>query len=221
MKIEALAGSVIEGVSEVVNQFGKVIVLEDALVTHYMFLVYCNDGLNYYNNNPLIYGVSGYAFANNKILSDTCLLPIGSSWGWCTWKDKWLIFNPNSNQLLEKIVLSGYKNKFDFGYYPYFKMLEDNANGLNDSWAIRFYASFFLEHGMFLFPKNTLVKNIGFDNSGIHSGNELAFDQEFGKEKIKVGVIKDNKSAISIVKKYFKFKFKQPIVKRLTNFFKW
>lgn len=43
-----LANSIIKGVTDVINDFGKVIVLEDDLVTSKYFLRYMNDALNIY-----------------------------------------------------------------------------------------------------------------------------------------------------------------------------
>ncbi len=37
------------GVSEIINKYGKVIVLEDDLITTPDFLAYMNEGLNYYD----------------------------------------------------------------------------------------------------------------------------------------------------------------------------
>ncbi|GAC1419467.1 MAG: glycosyltransferase [Flavisolibacter sp.] len=216
-----LSISIISGVTDLINQFGKVIVIEDDLITHTGFLRYCNDGLNYYKEDSKVYGISGYAFASDETFSDTYLLPIGSSWGWATWKEKWLIFNPDSQQLLEEIKQRGLKERFDFGYYPFFKMLEDNTKGFNDSWAIRYYASFFLMGGYFLFPKYTLVRNMGFDNTGVHSGDNIVFDQQFKEKNIVVGEIKASNRPLKIMKKYFKSKFKQSRFKRLSNYFKW
>ena len=48
------------------------------------------------------------------------------------------------------------------------KMLDDQIEGKNNSWAIRWYASAFLKNKLTLYPKNSFVKNIGTDGSGTH-----------------------------------------------------
>ena len=171
---KGLANSVIEGVSEIVNKFGKVIVLEDDLITSKEFLKYVNNALEIYSNEEKVYGIAGYTIQNNLIGKETFFLPISSSWGWATWKRAWKDFETNGLKLLNAI--EKHKNEFDFGGYEYFKMLEDQVNNKNSSWAIRFYASVFLKKGLFLFPDYTFIKNIGFDNSGTHC-NDVEFDQ--------------------------------------------
>ncbi|MFL5788526.1 MAG: hypothetical protein ACJ748_10775, partial [Flavisolibacter sp.] len=131
----------------------------------------------------------------------------GSSWGWATWNDKWKDFNKDSKDLLQQIKQSGRQNEFDFGNYPYVKMLEDNVKGLNDSWAIRFYASMFLKNGSFLFPKNTLIQNIGFDNSGVHCDTDQIFNLDLLEYDFNINEIPStiNKENIKSVKKYLSY----------------
>ena len=50
-KNKGLANSVISGVTEIIGKFGKVIVVEDDLVTSKDFLQYMNGALEYYKNN--------------------------------------------------------------------------------------------------------------------------------------------------------------------------
>ena len=45
--------------------------------------------------------------------------------------------------------------------------------GKNNSWAIRWHASAFLNNKLTLYPKNSLVKNIGIDGSGINCQKPL------------------------------------------------
>ena len=49
-KNKGLANSVINGVSEIVNKYGRIIVLEDDLKTSPTFLTYMNQALEYYES---------------------------------------------------------------------------------------------------------------------------------------------------------------------------
>ena len=62
--------------------------------------------------------------------------------------------------------------------FKYWKMLKKQRAGAIDSWAIRWYASVFLRNGLGLFPAHSYVKNIGFDDSGVHCGNVDHYDVE-------------------------------------------
>ena len=55
-----LAKSIISGVTEIINQYGTVIVLEDDLVTSPYFLQYMNDALVFYEKEDRVVSVMGY-----------------------------------------------------------------------------------------------------------------------------------------------------------------
>ena len=81
-----LANSVIQGVTEVIEKHGSVIVLEDDIVTGTYFLQFMNDGLNLYKEEQQVFGVSGYRFPSSKTIKQpTYFLPIMSSWGYATY----------------------------------------------------------------------------------------------------------------------------------------
>ncbi|MES2838449.1 MAG: glycosyltransferase family 2 protein [Bacteroidota bacterium] len=201
---KGLANSIIEGVTKLVNEFGKIIVLEDDLLVSKSFLEYMNDSLRIFENEEIVYGISGYSFAPGLIKKENYFLPIGSSWGWATWNRAWKNISFDTETLIQEIEKNKLIIDFDFGKYPYFKMLNDQKNGLVNSWAIRFYASFFLKKGIFLFPKESLVLNIGFDNSGTNCGEYEQFPTEKLIENIKVEKI-EAKLDTDVVKKVTKF----------------
>ena len=165
-----LANSIIDGVTSLCIEYGQVIVLEDDLVTSPYFLDFTNEALDKYRNDKQVLQISGHMFpTDTQTQSDAFFLPMITSWGWATWQSAWQYFDPTA---------AGYGTlKFDLksrrqfnldGSYDYFGMLTKQLHGKIDSWAIRWYLSFFFRRGLTLFPKNTLVKNIGFDASGIH-----------------------------------------------------
>ena len=100
-----LKNSVTSGVSEVIKKHGKVIVLEDDIVTGKYFLKFMNEGLNMYQNDTKVFGVSGFKYpTKNKIIQNTYFLPISSVWGYATWSDRWDKINFNGQELLEIIL---------------------------------------------------------------------------------------------------------------------
>jgi len=170
-----LASSIIDGVTRITNEFGKVIVLEDDLVTSPHFLNYMNDGLSLYENDENVASIHGYIYPIDK-LPETFFIKGADCWGWATWKRAWNIFEPDGKVLLEKLTSSGLQNEADFnGSYQYTKMLEDQIIGKNNSWAIRWYMSAFLEDMLTLYPGKSFVENIGNDGSGTHSEETKVF----------------------------------------------
>lgn len=184
-----LARSIIEGVTSLCQQFGKVIVLEDDLVVSKYFLHYMNHGLSLYEQDVKVMQISGYMFDMElNIHEDALFLPFTTSWGWATWANAWESFDEQALgiQLLRKS--KDLRKNFDLdNRYPYFKMLESQQSGKTQSWAIRWYLSVFLKQGLVLFPRKSLVKNIGFDGSGENCAVS-GFSHELFSEKFKVGI---------------------------------
>lgn len=167
-----LADSVITGVSEIIEKHEKVIVLEDDIVTGKYFLKFMNEALHIFESEKRVYGVSGYQFTPSKEIKDsTYFLPIMSSWGYATWADRWSQINFNGKELLEIVKNRKIGNKLNFGSINYQNMLKNQVDNLNNSWAVRFYVSMYLKNGLFLYPNKSLLRNIGFDGTGIHSGS--------------------------------------------------
>lgn len=174
---KGLAHSIIEGVTRIVNEYGKVIVLEDDIVTSVGFLRYMNDALMMYCYEEQVMQISGYWFvqpATVPPLPDTFFITCVSSWSWATWKRAWQYFESDGKLLEQKIMEQHLKHRFDFeGTYPYFQMLTDYNEGKNNSWAIRWYAVMCLRGAIALFPCKSLVYNIGFDGSGEHCDSSM------------------------------------------------
>jgi len=187
-----VANSVITGISEIVNRFGKIIVLEDDIVTAKGFLKFMNDGLDIYQNTENVRGISGYTYYISKYISESYFLPIGSSWGWATWENSWRNTEWDPEKLKGYIDQRQLQKKVDFDTYPYYQMLIAQCNKKIDSWAIRCHSSMVLESSIFLFPYISLTKNIGFDETGTHTHGL----NPFAKKRFKTNNFVDFKSYI-------------------------
>jgi hypothetical protein len=186
-----LACSIIDGVTKIVNEYGKIIVLEDDLVTSPYFLEFMNDGLKMYKDDLKVASIHGYIYPI-KSLPDTFFIKGADCWGWATWKNRWSVFEPNGRMLLNDLKSRKLKKEVNFNNsFDYTKMLKDQIQGKNNSWAIRWYVSAFLKNMLTLYPGKSLVQNIGFDNSGSHCGFTEIFLVEINN-----GVISNNKIKI-------------------------
>ena len=186
-KNKGLAASIISGVTEIVNKYGKVIVLEDDLVTSPYFLQYMNDALSVYENEPKVACIHGYVEPHKNQLPETFFIRGADCWGWATWKRAWDVFNPNGQQLLDEIHRRHCERHFNFdNSYDYVKMLEDQIAGRNNSWAIRWLASAYLNDMYCLYPDKNLVLNIGFDGSGTHCGSSTFIQEKLADKPITI-----------------------------------
>jgi hypothetical protein len=165
-----LAASVITGVSEVLNNCDRVIVVEDDLVVSPDFLGFMNQGLDLYAESSDVVSIHGFTYAVDTPLPQSFFLLGADCWGWATWRRGWEVFNPDGYELLKELDERGLGPSFDFdSAYPYRQMLVDQVAGKIDSWAIRWNASAFLARKLTLYPGESLVENIGQDGSGTHS----------------------------------------------------
>jgi hypothetical protein len=182
-----LARSIIEGVSAVCGQFGRVIVVEDDILTSRYFLRFMNDGLEMYQHDEKVISVHGYVYPTRNPLPETFFLKGADCWGWATWQRGWDIFEPDGAVLLQQLQQRGLTHCFDCdGSYPYTRMLEDQFAGKNDSWAVRWHASAFLRDRLTLYPGRSLVLNIGNDNSGTHSASTTDFSGGLAEQPVRV-----------------------------------
>lgn len=203
---KGLKRSIVEGCNEVFEFHDKIIVLEDDLITSTGFLNFMADSLEFYQNREEVFGISGFAFAVESKLPQTYFLPIASSWGWATWRDKWERISFDSKSLWKDLSQHNRRSEFDFGTYPYTAMLESQVKDHGNSWAILFYTSMFLQKGLFLFPSKSLVHNIGFDETGTNEVTGYKFTNpevvaSIASQKIEVGL---NEQVLHKVKDTFR-----------------
>ena len=202
-----LAASIISGVTDLVKRFGRVIVLEDDLITSPYFLEYLNTGLDLYEQEEQVISLHGYMYPVKAELPETFFIKGADCWGWATWKRGWDLFEADGRKLLQVIEDKKLTKEFDLGgAYPYTLMLRSQIKGLNNSWAIRWYASAFISNKLTLYPKKSLVAQIGFDNSGTHGGRNNMFQTELYQAKIIMNKITsaENLPARRALEKFFK-----------------
>ena len=194
-----LARSIIDGVTTIVGKYGRIIVLEDDMVTSPYFLAYMNEALEKYKDDDRVVSIHGYVYPVAQPLPEAFFLPGADCWGWATWRRGWACFNSEGHFLLDELKRRKLIHGFDFnGAYSYSKMLEGQINGTNDSWAVRWYASAFLAGKLTLYPGRSLVHNIGNDNSGTHCGESSSLDSELSKTPINLSNIPVQSSEIGL-----------------------
>lgn len=171
-----LADSVIDGVSDVLRRFDKVIVIEDDLILSSNFLSFMNASLIQYENDKRTASISG--FCPIKLKSDTYKFDAFysrrvTSWGWATWKDRWAKVDWDINALIEQDInrAKGIR-KLGSDLYP---MIRRQMNGEIDSWAIRWFYHHFVHQKYAIVPIISKVTNIGFGKEATHTKREGRF----------------------------------------------
>jgi hypothetical protein len=200
-----LAESIISGVTQLVYEYGKVIVFEDDLLSSPYTLQYFNEALTLYANQPKVMHIGAYMYnLKEKDLPESFFYRAASSWGWATWAHAWDSFEPDIDKLIAqfdtlKILRFSIEGKMNF-----WKQIQEFKAGKNNSWAIRWYASIFLKGGLTLNPSRSLVNNIGHDGTGVHSNKENMYDVHISQQPVKKfpDVIEENEKAYHAIKHF-------------------
>jgi hypothetical protein len=167
-----LANSIINGVSEVIKRYGRVIVLEDDLVTSPNFLIYMNKALDFYSNNQEVFSIAGYSYPlkfPTDYPYDVYFAPRASSWGWASWQDRWAGIDWEVKDFAHFIGNASLRQKFNQGGSDMVKMLSKYIEGKIDSWAIRWCYHQFKMQQMTVFPLRSKIQNIGFGHHATHT----------------------------------------------------
>lgn len=203
-----LANSIIDGVGKVINKYSKAIVLEDDIVTSQNFLQFMNNALDFYSDNKSIMSISGYMYPCKISLSykkDILLFNRFSSWGWGMWSDRWNLINFDIAASDKIFHDKNLQKKFNVGGEDLYNMLLLQLQGKINSWAIRTALASALNNKVTVYPVKSLVKNIGFDNSGVHCGETHIFDtildDSFLPNISNVGI---DSNIIKIIRKQFR-----------------
>lgn len=185
-----LAASIIDGVSRLTDEHGRVIVVEDDLLLSRHFLRYMNEALDLYVDDSRVASIHGYCYPVGAALPETFFLRGADCWGWATWQRAWRHFRADGAGLLAELEARRLTYEFDYdGQYGFTRMLRDQIAGRNDSWAIRWHASCYLDGLLTLYPGRSLVHNIGNDASGTHCDDRTDYAQTIAADPVHVEAV--------------------------------
>lgn len=200
-KNKGLANSIIHGVTQILREFGKIIVLEDDLLISSNFLSYMNQCLEHYQNDKKIFSISGYTY-NIKATNakDVYFTGRSSSWGWGTWQDRWEKVDWEVEDYYNFKTNAAEKKAFNKMGSDLSSMLRRQMDGEMNSWAIRWCYHQFKHNLYTVYPTVSKVRNIGFGNNATHTFDyfnryETKLDQS-GKENFSFDEPNINKEMI-------------------------
>lgn len=177
------ARSVREGITEVINQYGRAIIVEDDIETSPMFLSFMNQALDTYKSNKRIWAIGGMNVdikLPEKYTSkhDLYLVRRTCSWGWATWADRWKDIDWEVKDADRFFSNPKAMKRFDRGGEGMSQMLRDQLNGKIDAWDIVWDYHIFKHNGYCLRPVKSFTRNIGMDGSGTHYNDECSIDAQ-------------------------------------------
>jgi len=210
------------GYQWLLEKYGKAIFLEDDIVTAPGFLQYMNDALKFYEKDDNVLTISGYCppFKVPKGLhDDVFILQRHSSWGSATWGKKLNLFNLELVDHDFKEFLKDEKalKKFQKNGSDMLPMCIKDFKGELDALDVKLMYYQFKYNKYSLYPRKSLVQNIGHDGTGLHCGKTNRFyHKELWSKTHNFKFIRDIKVNKSIQKSNYNFRsggFKGLVVK--------
>jgi hypothetical protein len=201
--------AIVEGVSEVLENYDSVIVLEDDLVVSEFFLSFMLEGISRYTKDSRVASIHGYLLPGTAVATGPFFLRGADCWGWATWKSAWTGYRDDAYQLLADLKSRGLEDEFTFGgNSPHLRLLQLAAEGQIDSWAICWYASTFLRNQYTLYPGESLVMNHGHDGSGTHTPRSASYDTPVAAAPISIAnpVVSTSKAGWSNYSRFYRQK---------------
>ncbi len=214
-----LARNIIDGVTKVVKRYGKIIVLEDDIVTSKYFLKYMNDALEIYKNEERVMAISGYMFPlKENITEETYFLKSGFCWGWGTWAERWAEFKRDPEWAVNAFSKEEIYHFTTEGTSDAWEQVLANKKGKLYTWAIFWNIAIFKRNGYTLLPSISLSKNIGMDGSGEHCGASNVCDVPLNQRPVKYfsKCIEENAFAREQMREFFR-KIRPSLFVRMKN----
>lgn len=170
-----LGTSIITGVTEVVNKYGKVIVLEDDLETSPYFLSYMNQCLDHYDARKSVFSISGLSrphperFYPKDYPYDVYVSLTHHPTGWGTWVDRWnqVDWNADAYEIIKQnpAVIDAYR-RVDAGE---FDALTEYRRTRRNVWSVRFTLAHFVNHAISICPIVSYINHIGWDSEATNA----------------------------------------------------
>lgn len=172
-----LAASVISGVTRVMDEYGRAIVVEDDCVASPYLLSFFDRALDYYEDDTRVGSIAGFtpAFDFPESFGDDVFFSYRScSWGWAAYKRSWDGVDWEMKDAPSFFRDRKLMERFASGGSDRVLRLYRQSRGEGNSWSVRFGAHLVKNDMLTVYPRYSYIQNIGCDDSGVHSAAEDA-----------------------------------------------
>lgn len=166
-----------------VEQYGKMICVEEDVVCAPGFLSFINKGLDYYKNNKKIFSISGYSIpvempADYKLDYYTNMYFNG--WGFGIWKDRYEQIKDINIDDFKKMLKSKKMKHYVKNIASHDALYLFHLEAIKDLDALDVKIAYHeMKNDLFcVFPIKSLTNNIGCDGTGEHCAISNRFDVE-------------------------------------------
>ena len=169
---KGLAKSIVDGVTKVLNQYGKAIIIEDDNLSSPYLLKYFNQALDFYADDKSVGALSGYT--PNIQFPDTYHYDVFSSYRscsccWATWRDRWQNIDWNLEHFSDFVLNKEAVKRFSLTGNDRLIRLYRQTKGNGSSWSVRFGMHLVFNEMLTIYPRHSYIQNIGCDDTGTHS----------------------------------------------------
>lgn len=201
------------------KEFGKMIRMEDDIVTAPGFLQFINDALEFYKDDEKILSIGGHT-PNLKQLNylnkDFYIIQRFHGWGYGIWESKFNLMKPLRDwESLKKDKLIKYK--LDQVGTDLWDMVRLESLGIIDAGDVRLCHLASRKNFYNILPTQTLVRNIGLDGSGAHCGNNDIYEGDILSNKVNFTFSKEYSLDDKVRKEYKRFYDKPLLYERVIN----
>lgn len=186
---KGLAKSITGAATQLLNKYGRVIVVEDDLYCSKSFLRYMNNMLELFEHDKRVMQVSGYSSKLHLSKSypwDIYLSGRAHSWSWATWKDRWETVDWDVKDFDQLANDKQAIKAFNTYGSDLFGMLKGWKEKRNNSWYIRFNYAMHKQGRFSVCPTKSLVRNDGFGADATHCSSYNRYKIVFESEHIGV-----------------------------------
>jgi hypothetical protein len=165
-------------ISWMFSNVDKGIILEDDCIPQNSFFQFMEELLNRYENDERIGMVAGYNDLGQIHIDESyCFSRYKACWGWATWKRSWknmdIELDWRKTKYFNSVITNmGYKSA-DISDWQY--KLRAIDSGAVSAWDWQWYFSLGCQNQLSIFPKISLVSNIGFGECSTHTFKEPEF----------------------------------------------
>ncbi|APD89134.1 hypothetical protein BM524_04520 [Alteromonas mediterranea] len=195
------------GISAIMAECGRAIVLEDDILVSPQFLLFMNNALKVYENEKRVWHISGWNFPIQTTDLPSCFLwRTALGWGWATWADRWQHYKREPEALIQRWDQIDIEEFNLYGSYNFWDQVLKNASGQIHTWAVFWYGTIFEHGGLCLNPTKAMTTNIGFDGTGTHdAGTEFTIDYDPDIDYAQPGLptdLSENRKVVNTIIQY-------------------
>jgi hypothetical protein len=168
---KGLRAAVVSAIDWAFEAESRLIILEDDIRPSPEFFEFCDSALSQYESDPMVGSITGYSDVPASVLAQPShgarLSCFTSSWGWATWRDRWLMASSSNEAARSPRPPDHIAQMQSRIYWATVAYLV--RGGRVDSWAYPWLFTHWRNGWTCLTPQTPLVLNAGADFVATHT----------------------------------------------------